>query len=113
MHLAHKRQRDALGSTGHSPTQVATDMLKSSQMSADLVPREVAEKWLTYLRAELPTVAFKCSTQKQVGSFCHNSYCAAPRVGLEGGGAPQPCGTAAATHCEGCAAVAVSAPDHT
>ena len=33
---------------------------------ADLVPREVAEAWLTYLREELPTVAFKCSTQKQV-----------------------------------------------
>lgn len=32
---------------------------------ADLVPREAVEKWLTYLREELPTVAFKCSTQKQ------------------------------------------------
>jgi len=32
---------------------------------ADLVPREVAEAWLAYLREELPTVAFKCSTQKQ------------------------------------------------
>ncbi|XP_042421519.1 guanine nucleotide-binding protein-like NSN1 [Zingiber officinale] len=31
----------------------------------DLVPREAVEKWLTYLREELPTVAFKCSTQKQ------------------------------------------------
>ncbi|KAL2610589.1 hypothetical protein R1flu_029162 [Riccia fluitans] len=31
----------------------------------DLVPREVAEKWLKYLREELPTVAFKCSTQQQ------------------------------------------------
>ena len=31
----------------------------------DLVPREVAEKWLKYLREELPTVAFKCSTQSQ------------------------------------------------
>lgn len=31
----------------------------------DLVPREVVEKWLKYFRAELPTVAFKCSTQKQ------------------------------------------------
>ncbi|GAB4820326.1 hypothetical protein N2152v2_007372 [Parachlorella kessleri] len=31
----------------------------------DLVPREVAEKWLKYLREELPAVAFKCSTQKQ------------------------------------------------
>ncbi|KAL8489842.1 hypothetical protein ACS0TY_025646 [Phlomoides rotata] len=31
----------------------------------DLVPRESAEKWLKYLREELPTVAFKCSTQEQ------------------------------------------------
>lgn len=31
----------------------------------DLIPREVAEKWLKYLREELPTVAFKCSTQQQ------------------------------------------------
>lgn len=32
---------------------------------ADLVPREAAERWLKYLREELPAVAFKCSTQKQ------------------------------------------------
>jgi len=31
----------------------------------DLVPEEVLEKWLKYLREELPTVAFKCSTQQQ------------------------------------------------
>ncbi|KAH7691073.1 nuclear GTP-binding protein [Dioscorea alata] len=31
----------------------------------DLVPREALEKWLNYLREELPTVAFKCSTQEQ------------------------------------------------
>ncbi|XP_015941911.1 guanine nucleotide-binding protein-like NSN1 [Arachis duranensis] len=31
----------------------------------DLVPREAVEKWLKYLREELPTVAFKCSTQEQ------------------------------------------------
>ncbi|OIT07148.1 PREDICTED: guanine nucleotide-binding protein-like NSN1 [Nicotiana attenuata] len=31
----------------------------------DLVPREAAQKWLKYLREELPTVAFKCSTQEQ------------------------------------------------
>ncbi|KAG6717522.1 hypothetical protein I3842_04G104600 [Carya illinoinensis] len=31
----------------------------------DLVPREAVEKWLKYLREELPTVAFKCSTQQQ------------------------------------------------
>ncbi|XP_031502375.1 guanine nucleotide-binding protein-like NSN1 isoform X2 [Nymphaea colorata] len=31
----------------------------------DLVPREAAEKWLKYLREELPAVAFKCNTQEQ------------------------------------------------
>ncbi|XP_072973499.1 guanine nucleotide-binding protein-like NSN1 isoform X2 [Typha angustifolia] len=31
----------------------------------DLVPKEAVEKWLKYLREELPTVAFKCSTQQQ------------------------------------------------
>ena len=29
----------------------------------DLVPREVVEAWLKYLRNELPTIAFKSSTQ--------------------------------------------------
>ena len=29
------------------------------------MPREAAEAWLKYLREELPTVAFQCSTQKQ------------------------------------------------
>ncbi|CAA6673277.1 unnamed protein product [Spirodela intermedia] len=31
----------------------------------DLVPREAVQKWLKYFREELPTVAFKCSTQEQ------------------------------------------------
>ena len=31
----------------------------------DLVLEEALEKWLKYLREELPTVAFKCSTQQQ------------------------------------------------
>lgn len=31
----------------------------------DLVPREVVQKWVTYLRHEFPTVAFKSSTQNQ------------------------------------------------
>uniref|UniRef100_A0A8C0Y088 Guanine nucleotide-binding protein-like 3-like protein n=1 Tax=Castor canadensis TaxID=51338 RepID=A0A8C0Y088_CASCN len=32
----------------------------------DLVPKDIVEKWLDYLRNELPTVAFKASTQHQV-----------------------------------------------
>jgi len=31
----------------------------------DLIPREVAQKWMDYLREEYPVVAFKSSTQKQ------------------------------------------------
>lgn len=31
----------------------------------DLIPRENLEKWLKYLRNELPTIAFKCSTQEK------------------------------------------------
>ncbi|XP_074048681.1 guanine nucleotide-binding protein-like 3-like protein [Macrotis lagotis] len=31
----------------------------------DLVPRELVRRWLAYLRQELPTVAFKASTQQQ------------------------------------------------
>ncbi|XP_044523422.1 guanine nucleotide-binding protein-like 3-like protein [Gracilinanus agilis] len=31
----------------------------------DLVPKELVEKWLAYLRNEFPTVAFKASTQQQ------------------------------------------------
>ncbi|KAL1550327.1 Guanine nucleotide-binding protein-like nsn1 [Salvia divinorum] len=47
----------------------------------DLVPQEAAEKWLTYLREELPAVAFKCSTQKQKSNLGRKS---APKAG-EGG----------------------------
>ncbi|GAQ85196.1 GTP-binding family protein [Klebsormidium nitens] len=39
----------------------------------DLVPREVAEQWLKYLREELPTVAFKASTQLQKGNLGQKS----------------------------------------
>ncbi|XP_041000328.1 guanine nucleotide-binding protein-like 3 [Juglans microcarpa x Juglans regia] len=35
----------------------------------DLVPKEAVEKWLKYLREELPIVAFKCSTQQQRSSL--------------------------------------------
>ncbi len=41
---------------------------------ADLVPREVIQKWLKYLRAEHPTLAFKCSTQKQARNLSQKNY---------------------------------------
>ena len=34
-------------------------------LQADLVPKENLEQWLKYLRAQLPTIAFKASTQTQ------------------------------------------------
>ncbi|XP_066212936.1 guanine nucleotide-binding protein-like 3-like protein [Saccopteryx leptura] len=39
----------------------------------DLVPKQIIEKWLDYLRNELPTVAFKASTQHQVKNLNHCS----------------------------------------
>ncbi|XP_057615974.1 guanine nucleotide-binding protein-like 3-like protein [Chionomys nivalis] len=41
----------------------------------DLVPKEIVEKWLDYLRNELPTVAFKASTQHQ---FKNLTQCKVP-----------------------------------
>lgn len=48
---------------------------------SDLVPREAVEKWLKYLREELPTVAFKCSTQEQKANLGWKS---APKAGKTG-----------------------------
>jgi len=39
----------------------------------DLVPGENVEKWLKYLRNEYPTLAFKCSTQKQKRNIGHKN----------------------------------------
>lgn len=49
--------------------------------AADLIPREAAEKWLKYLREELPAVAFKCSTQEQKSNLGWKS---APKAGKAG-----------------------------
>ncbi|KAI0218800.1 Guanine nucleotide-binding protein-like 3 [Lamellibrachia satsuma] len=38
----------------------------------DLVPKENVEAWLKYLRKELPTVAFKASTQTQKDNLSHS-----------------------------------------
>ncbi|KAL6060062.1 nuclear GTP-binding protein nug1 [Balamuthia mandrillaris] len=39
----------------------------------DLVPKDNVQKWLSYLRNEHPTLAFKCSTQKQRHHIGHAS----------------------------------------
>ncbi|CAN8007125.1 unnamed protein product [Ixodes pacificus] len=38
----------------------------------DLIPRENLERWLKHLRNELPTLAFKASTQSQRNNLSHN-----------------------------------------
>lgn len=48
--------------------------LRPGRLFADLVPREIAEKWLKYLREELPTIAFKCSTQQQKSHLGQKSW---------------------------------------
>ena len=50
----------------------------------DLIPRESAEKWLKYLREEMPTVAFKSSTQAQKSNLGRKRKGA--RAVSEGGG---------------------------
>ncbi|KAI8824045.1 P-loop containing nucleoside triphosphate hydrolase protein [Fimicolochytrium jonesii] len=39
----------------------------------DLVPREIVEQWLKYLRNEFPTIAFKASTQNQRTNLGHST----------------------------------------
>ena len=53
---------------GGAQTLICADPVTVT-LCADLVPREVAEAWLKYLREELPTVGFKCSTQKQAANL--------------------------------------------
>mmetsp|Transcript_18797 Transcript_18797/g.46175 ORF Transcript_18797/g.46175 Transcript_18797/m.46175 type:complete len:233 (-) Transcript_18797:69-767(-) len=40
----------------------------------DLVPKEVVQKWLTFLRHEFPTIAFRSSLQDQVRFSCPNVW---------------------------------------
>ncbi|GFR43831.1 hypothetical protein Agub_g4952, partial [Astrephomene gubernaculifera] len=51
----------------------------------DLVPREVGERWLKYFREELPTVAFKCSTQQQDRGLGQKKMNLAGAAGGKGG----------------------------
>ncbi|KAF8094634.1 hypothetical protein N665_0358s0016 [Sinapis alba] len=62
--------RDPLGTRCTSMEEMVTKAGPNKRLvlllnKIDLVPREAAEKWLKYLREELPAVAFKCSTQEQ------------------------------------------------
>ncbi|KAL6502953.1 Guanine nucleotide-binding protein-like nsn1 [Orobanche hederae] len=46
-----------------------------------LIPREAVEKWLKYLREEVPAVAFKCSTQEQKSNLGWKSALKAGKAG--------------------------------
>ncbi|XP_022918027.2 guanine nucleotide-binding protein-like 3 homolog [Onthophagus taurus] len=41
---------------------------------ADLIPREILDKWLKYLRSEAPTIPFKASTQNQSHSLGQRKF---------------------------------------
>lgn len=43
-------------------------------MLIDLIPRDIVQKWLKYLRNEFPTVAFKASTQTQNHNLVSIAY---------------------------------------
>ncbi|VDM54381.1 unnamed protein product [Angiostrongylus costaricensis] len=60
--------RDPLGSRSSSVEQQVLGSGKRLVLllnKIDLVPRENVAKWLTYLRTQMPTIAFKASTQEQ------------------------------------------------
>ena len=48
------------------------------------MPREVVEDWLKHLREELPTVAFKCSTQRQATNLGRKHLSATSDSALKG-----------------------------
>lgn len=62
--------RDPLGTRCLQVEQAVRDMNGSKRIvlilnKSDLVPREILDKWLKYLRKSTPVVAFKASTQMQ------------------------------------------------
>lgn len=70
-HVAHKQTRVGYSHSvccrflPYPPFHAHTSMCARWCSHTDLVPREAGERWLKYFREELPTVAFKCSTQHQ------------------------------------------------
>jgi nuclear GTP-binding protein len=40
----------------------------------DLVPKDNVKQWLVYLRQQLPTIAFKASTQEQKNRLVRHSF---------------------------------------
>uniref|UniRef100_A0A7E4WBL1 Guanine nucleotide-binding protein-like 3 homolog n=1 Tax=Panagrellus redivivus TaxID=6233 RepID=A0A7E4WBL1_PANRE len=64
--------RDPLGSRNRAIEKLVISQGKRLILlinKIDLVPRENVKKWLAYLRQELPTIAFKASTQEQANKL--------------------------------------------
>lgn len=62
--------RDPLGTRCVQVEQAVRDMKGNKRLvlvlnKSDLVPRDILDKWLKYLRRSVPAVAFKASTQMQ------------------------------------------------
>lgn len=69
--------RDPLGSRSHQIEKLVLDSGKRLVLllnKIDLVPKENLHRWLAHLRKQLPTVAFKASTQEQSSKLGRFSY---------------------------------------
>ncbi|KAJ2223696.1 nuclear GTP-binding protein nug1 [Coemansia sp. RSA 1807] len=74
--LAVLDARDPLGTRAPQIERMILDSGSNKRIililnKIDLVPRDVIEKWLKYLRHEFPTLAFKASTQDQRKNLGH------------------------------------------
>jgi len=76
--------RDPLGSRAPQAEKMVMENARDKRLvivlnKIDLVPKEVVERWLTELRKEFPTIAFRASTQEQKSNL---SRAAKDSIGL-------------------------------
>lgn len=71
--------RDPLGTRCTQVEEAVRSMKGNKRLvlvlnKADLVPRDVLNKWLKYLRKTTPAIAFKASTQTQKQKLCQKKF---------------------------------------
>lgn len=71
--------RDPYGTRCTQVEQAVNEMKGSKRLvlvlnKADLVPRDVLNRWLKYLKKSTPTIAFKASTQNQTKKLGQKKY---------------------------------------